>query len=99
MHPAPDIVCKRFSAEFSPFPWLYFYYSRYLLWFPCGIPAEKSEPFLFLMNIQKLLIGLFVVLYAHKTSQKQPERKISACIFRRKSRRFLFQGKKRTDHY
>ena len=71
MHPAPDIVCKRFSADFSPFPWLWFYYSRYRLLFPCGIPAEKYEPLLYQTHVRKPIFRSFIVCFKYKMVEKQ----------------------------
>ena len=71
MHPAPDIVCKRFSADFSPFPWLWFYYSRYRLLFPCGIPAEKSESLLYQTHVRKPIFRSFTVRFKYKMVEKQ----------------------------
>ena len=80
MHPAPDIVCKRFSADFSPFPWLWFYYSRYRLLFPCGIPAEKSESILYEAYVWKPIFRSFIVYPTHKMYKKRSNPDYSACF-------------------
>lgn len=95
MHPAPDIVCKRFSADFSPFPWLCFYYSRYRSWFPCGISAEKSESLLYQTHVRKPFFSSFIVCFTYKMVGKQSKPAIYARIFRRDFRRFIFQGIKK----
>ena len=95
MHPAPDIVCKRFPAGFSPFPWLYFYYSRYRLWFPCGFSAEKIELLLYQTHVRKPIFRSFIVCFAYKMVEKQSKPDIYARIFRRDFRRFIFQSIKK----